>query len=371
MKKYLCYQAQVPQAEQISKMLNSGACFGLSVCHAAMNLIGRLPWYEAALVALAEWDGEQSSLNNEILLPMADGNRPVKLGYLFFRIFNYIVFEHNARFLFPTFIQQDVLNPAKALFKILDQNDHAYFIQHRETVAGYFSELQLGNYLRESFMKNAMCILGNGEHAISLSYHSDSNQWWLYNANYDNKSIHQVFLTRHEALNEVIRILGNSINIQLAYLTKPAVLNVYAKEFERLVKIKKCGIIRERGLHLLLLNAAHLVPVLLETLKNDDRAPSELLRALTTKNKDGSTGIQLVLHYAAEYLPEFLGIIKSQAYAPALINTALNAANKRKWTGWMTMTHYAPEHANLINNFIQSKTHHSSQIQMSHSLCKR
>src|SRR5580658_5821232 len=71
--------------EKLKQDLDGGYCFGFSLCHAGMNITGKLAWWEHAQVKMHNWDGKENSLDNEFILPNSTEGKPTSLRKLFER----------------------------------------------------------------------------------------------------------------------------------------------------------------------------------------------------------------------------------------------------------------------------------------------
>lgn len=102
-----------------------GFCHGLSVCHASMHLIDKLDWWEAALNAIMNWNGNASHLKKKIKLPKSDSQHQT-LEDIINRVIHYIVFNHVETFdksyqtiYLKNIAQHNLLDPKTKFFEIL------------------------------------------------------------------------------------------------------------------------------------------------------------------------------------------------------------------------------------------------------------
>jgi hypothetical protein len=206
----------------IDYLLSSvGVCFGSSVCHGVMDVIGKLNWWEAALVEIARWDGDRGTLQKIVELP--GQNEDATLGRIINRALNYILISHmvNADYFAPYYIgsnskirhalkltnSQFYSLRAGGPFEIVD-GDKLKKIQASKTFMAGLEDLQLRKVLTE-ISKN-ICVVSNGNHAIRVGYNEVTHEWILYNPNYDHyskKLIHQVFHSYEELTKEIKSIL--------------------------------------------------------------------------------------------------------------------------------------------------------------------
>lgn len=165
--------------------LKKGTGFGMALCHGAMRIAGKLAWWESALNSLIDWDGQLDSLNNEVLLPGANENKPLQLHVLFERIINAIFF--NQLLLDEKMVFENIANQIKLIepggdFLVLNENNEKLTIQEMYKMVGSFSEemliKSLDNPLFLKAIEHNICLIASQTQTCELSY--ASGQWFFY-----------------------------------------------------------------------------------------------------------------------------------------------------------------------------------------------
>ncbi len=195
-------------AKELKKILSDpefGACFGLTLCHAVMDLVevNMLAWWEAVLYEITTWDETENSLDKLINLP---NGVPLPLRTLLERAINYVILnqEKISGFSIQNFDQRSLLTP-NGHFSFLDSKNQIRKIQHREIYAGNFSDQQLSDLLQTEDIKDNIVLLYSEDHIIRVGY--KNNQWIVYNANYAHnnpkKIIYKVIDSKEELIKEI------------------------------------------------------------------------------------------------------------------------------------------------------------------------
>jgi hypothetical protein len=177
-----------------------GLCFGLSVCHAVMELQGKESWWEDALQHIYHWDGTSEALDQSIQLRDANDGKSTTLRHIFELAMSYIVHAHatptEARqaFMARNILQYNALLPsAAAHLEILDDNGQVKTIQQNKRAVGHFNKDQLSALLQEDDLRNRIVLIHSCEHTILISAKGDG-VWQLYDANLSHEgagSMHQ------------------------------------------------------------------------------------------------------------------------------------------------------------------------------------
>lgn len=200
---------------EFPETIKEGACFGFSVCLAAMRLTGKLDWWNAALDKVLEWDGQAASLQKTYLLPNSD--KEISLSEILERVSHYILFNHaneDDKFSSEINLNQDTFLLPGNLFAI-NNGDQELVIQDHCSIAGHFDTRLLVNSLRDSAtksaIKNNMCIIYNHEHVCELTINA-IGQWEFY----DSAEGGSTFFDNIKSLSkEIFLTLGHLLTIKI------------------------------------------------------------------------------------------------------------------------------------------------------------
>lgn len=285
--------------------LTAGACHGFSICRAAMRITGKLDWWEAALKAIATWDGKLSSLQQSVLLPQADDNKPVSLETIFDRIANYIIFNHGTSFLFPPlYYEQQSFTKQGGDFQIL-QESQLSTVNNRYSIGGHFTVEDLAWSLEDEATKQALekniCLVCNFSHACELSY--SNHQWHFYDPNYEDGKA-KSFNDTTSLATEIINRLEPNITIQMTCMQTPPSLPF--PNYCHLLRNNPDKFINGMGLLTITNYAPKLLPYVIHTMKQGDErlntqvdpnGNTALLRAVT---QNDVVAIKLLLDKGAD-----------------------------------------------------------------------
>jgi hypothetical protein len=252
-----------------------GFCFGFSVCHAAMDAIGKLDWWEAALMAVANWDGKQDPQQTFYVLPGSRTNKPVTLASIMKRVLNYVVQNHasSSDKSYQNFKLQDtkqavflkeqtLIDEKKSFnskssvsknetpthyFEILDEKNQVKTIQHKIRLTGYMSDKQLNKFLDAKMIEGNLVMASSLGHTVRLGF--KNNKWFIYNPNdphnlkksLDEKKeesphIYKEFDTKEEMILALTKKMGNTLDLEFATLDPKREL--LFPEYEKLLQSK-------------------------------------------------------------------------------------------------------------------------------------
>jgi hypothetical protein len=333
-----------------------GQCFGLSVCHAAMHAIGKLRWWEAALVELANWDGSPAALDRKVTLPDADESDPVPLKKIFERMLNYItVHQATHKSKIENLYQYNLFDPENKYFELIDTHGKIKTVCLREVAACNFTLKSLSTFF-DDHLEKAICILSNTTHSININY-MGNQQWMVYNANYSHEStqtLHKIFFSKEAAAKEIISILGCTLAMEVAHFNSPKT-NSVAVKFAELIDREKMNLLKNGGLHKLVTSAPEYLPQLLATVDGDNEAIMQVLEYLITKGKNERTGFSFITEYVPDSLPAILHCIRNIYDAPQLIAHVLAAQDSRYWTGLHVTAKFAAKQLPILLDFIENE----------------
>lgn len=268
--------------ELLIKILDGGHCFGFSLLHAVMDILGKLEWWEALLLKVANWDEKEESLLNENTLPGSDPlltdeynkNKPYiltqhSLDHIIDRALYYIAFHqcssNNSNLYYkPTeMYQSNILDPNSFSSSKDPQKQTSFLeylkdgiihtIQQRKKIAGNFSREQLLEILEDEQCKNSIIMVSNGAHAIRLGF--DGVKWLVYDPNYNHTQPNQKSKalyftgTKEECINEIISILGSAIGFDFASADPQR--SYHFPAYEKLIQTNLASLFSDKGIFIL------------------------------------------------------------------------------------------------------------------------
>ncbi len=314
--KYLKLSANLPTTT-LQYSLQIGHCVGLSICHGAMAKTHQIEWWESALVQVALWDGEIASLNTMILLPGASNNKAIPLSLILIRVLNYVKscqIDNSAYSFSKSGITcLNLMSPATKGFEILEQNKIKSILKSTQFV-GYFSKKQLAKLLSGAYIKDRICVIYNTCHAIRIGY-SDKDQWVVYDPNYPHRNRNQPLykqFSKAGAIDEIVRILGYSLHIQISHLDRRKVLPNPVHEYEKMLKNEMADLLKEFGLQQITRVAHHLMPRILNAAKSSKKVANSFAEGLCKlpekiwRDSKYQSVYNSALQHIAELCPEYL-----------------------------------------------------------------
>lgn len=335
---------------------NIGLCYGLAVCHSTMLLIGKLNWWEAALIQIANWDGTLKSLNKKAYLPDAE-NPDETLSFIFERILNYIVYNHaNVN---STWEHIKIGNSQQATFLLPDNN---YFevifpdkkikhIHDRKCAAGFFSTEQIGALLDKQMLSHSICLIHNTYHTISIGYREPD--WILYDPNYphniqSNHIIHKKFKSKALLANEIQKISGNSLAIEYAFLqgTKTPPFPYW----NRLLKTASLNLLNEYGFHLIVMKIPDRIPEIIHFAEKFVRGPEVVAKALVAIDDEQWCALHYLIYFAPQHIPLVFNFVSKSEKCAAMVMPALATVEPEEGdTPWHQLLKYAKKYVpNLL-----------------------
>lgn len=319
-------------------LISEGHCFGFAVTYAAMFYLGKIKWWESVLYHIVEWDETIASLDQMVKLP--DSNHPLgeKLSQIFFKALNFIVInqvdDSADQFQPKHYSQFNYFEPVNE-FTILGDQNTQHKAQFKECLAGFFYRADLNTFLNEKYLQDKICLLHNNNHTINLC--SDGVNWILYNANYDHNGIGKtakIFASKHTLIDEIVRILGHAIAIEVVHFTMPSkvLLSPLEQYFrDSLQDIhKSMQFLIGQGLHVM---ASHYRKKLLQVLtaaKSNPDFPKKIAKALVSEDSHGWSGLHNIMRYAPNCFELILGSLKCLNGGPQYLYRGLNKKSKGK-----------------------------------------
>lgn len=225
---------------ELKKHVESGMCLGFSICHTLMDDNNKLEWWEASLKLVCDWSGE--NLDERVFLP--DCDEAITRREVFERVLNYIYFTQASSAYFKpnetkqhTILKSDEKGSTNAVLDYIDSKGVVKNIIKHAAFSGSFTIEQLEKILKPNLKKNIISLAHSNieQHAIRIGKH---RKYILYDPNYSHSSsklpwskylfnlsdvpiiseypIYKEFDTLNEMLQELIKIQGSSLAIELA-----------------------------------------------------------------------------------------------------------------------------------------------------------
>lgn len=215
------HKSQTHDSEVFMSELNYGHCHGFVVCHSVMDLMDKIAWWEAALVALANWhDGSdikdtiylEKKLYQLIVLPDSDQDKPITLLELFTRVLNYIIsyqvhntFQFEGRFIPSEMKQSNSLATKSAYIEYVHHGRIMRLAHHHKKIVDPDLSPQLLKYL---FDGNAIrfhaCHVASAGHVVRVGF--DGNKWFIYDPNHSHFKLDKI-RTYHNSIDDLLLAL--------------------------------------------------------------------------------------------------------------------------------------------------------------------
>lgn len=326
--------------KDLSKKLDEGGfCVGFSICHATMDMLGDGDWWEHALIEIANWNEAPAGLSKKISLPGAREKEPVELQKIMERVINYVVYNQASTKKLGDFVisglnQDNILEPNAGYFEVVDEGIQG--IKDRRMIAGNFSKERIGKLLDEKNIEGNICIIHGSGHAIRVGY--QNNKWIIYDPNYDHRSsatIHKEFSNKNDMINELTRIMGQSISIEIASFKNNKILLPKINEMDA-DEIKNC--IKRDGLQLIARFTPEQIPYLLDKAETSKEMADNILQALSSLSSEAPgtvrSGLHSMLTLPPQYFERMLNIIGKSEPDVTKIEKMLTTKSRGTWTGF-------------------------------------
>ncbi len=370
--------------------LKKGHCFGFAITHAIFNLTNEsdLEKWERQLLAIANWNEEYGTLSEiktilekserelipDILsdkksteslpLQILDEKESLPLQKIMENALNYILFNHASskegfQDIFPKGINQScIMKPdahkntlpesktdskskpeveiIKSFFECtnLDKTDGKYkikTIKKRTCFSGCFTKEMLTQLLDEKNFSDTICLLHSLGHTICASYKNTA--WILYDPNYDHTSLAKFHKkgSKEEIATEIIKILRNSIAIEISSLQEDKIINTQI--YESLVKNFSTQLLKENGLFQLIMYNSETLIHILEIAESKDQVElrKAIANALVKIDRNSNTGFMEIVKQVKLAIPILFKLIVSKENEE--IREALSQAliKKNRW----------------------------------------
>jgi len=311
-----------PNKTLLIEALEPGSCFGFAICRAAMRHLGKLRWWKAALAAVTNWDGSLQQLEEIIVLPDSESPHPT-LKEIMNRVLNYIVSTQASpklKQIIPNLNtrQSELLLPnLKNL--ILVKGKEVIEPKYHEKIAGYFSNEKLDDLLDEEDVIDSIFLVSGARHTINIDY--ENNTWIVYDPNYDHLSpqtMEKKFLWKHQAIAEIKRILGDSLDLRFAkFETKDSYKSAFVTFRENLTSDDAVNLISRNGLITIIEETPNDLSFILSLAEKSIQFEECMARALLIKKPDTQHGLHTLLSQ-----PEMVAMILQKAEASVKIRAS-------------------------------------------------
>src|SRR3990167_1750778 len=109
-------------AKKLSDLISGGLCFGFSVCHGAMRIEEKLPWWDEALDKILDGNKTLETFSQKHQLTDDEVAISLELERVFERVIHYLVFNHANKIQIDNildFNQNNFLLPQQNFFELL------------------------------------------------------------------------------------------------------------------------------------------------------------------------------------------------------------------------------------------------------------
>lgn len=349
---------------QLKIKLKKGHCYGFGVCHGAMDLQGKLKWWEHVLMEVNNWDRINSSLQEILTIPDSDSNKTITRRKLFELAMNYILLchaEYGGGFyetIFPLHIGQLTLlrsinshktNRRKINFEMLNNKGEVQTVAKRQFIAGHFTKKSLLLLLDKQSIQGTLCLVHSDDHTIRIGY--EGKNWIFYDSNDDHSGpapIHVVFRTKRQLVKKIFSDLQTqSLCVEIAAFDANKQINFAA--YDQFIKHNLLTRLKDRGLHFIAMYDDQLLLKLFNLAKetpNDKLIRSAITETMVKKTSDNFTCIHFISRYVPNALPSLLWLADRTVEGLALltaITKTLTMQDNENWNGLHVIARYSPE----------------------------
>ncbi len=348
---------------RVRTALDSGHCFSLALIHGAMDKLGKLAWWEKALVEIATWNGAVEKLAEQINLPDAEEaafwqteeekiknetldpteyKKQITLKTILERALSYVVY-HQAlpdANLFDDANQAVFLDPQNSFFEMLDNNQIQY-IKKRKIVAGYFDQSELDKLLNEDDFTDTIGLIHSTIHTIRVGF--KNGKWFIYNSNNDHtvlSKLSEYFDNKSDLIKKIINICPDlSLAIELVSSDSSKNISSFDSSYE--ANIKK---LEECGLHILARYTPDTLLKILDIADTTVKGRQKVIEAFIKRDPyENWTGLHMVARYVPGALSKILDIVDKVNNGHAIIAQVLAMQSDKGWTGLHMLARYAPD----------------------------
>jgi hypothetical protein len=324
-------------------------CHGLSLCHGAMDCIGKLAWWEAALKAVAAWDGSTGYLDAPVNLP--DSEIAYTHRQIFTRVLNYVLTSQVvdeigklSDFIIKDISQLNILDPKQSFFEIITPAKQVFSIKKHAVIAGFFAANELENLFDENKLRQGFLLIANHVHLIRIGYHNGN--WIVYDPEYEHNTsemLHKVLADKQLFIQEIIQSQGHSLALHaVSFIDNADIEYTYA------VKLSINSLLAGYGLHRM---AEHSHAQLAATINAAYQEPTicaALAEALVAKDLDNRTGLQAIIYSVPEGLTEIIKLATQKTIIYDALCQALVMQGYENCTGLHAIARKSPEQLSIL-----------------------
>lgn len=218
---------RLPASER--RVIEYGCCHGYSIVYSYMRAVGKSKWWFDALAKLSAWYGDRDSLKLHVRLMDAERGAYPTLQQLFRRMVDYVLSAQlgngdTAHFVDAT-EQLAYLQPSQDKFACVTQTIKYQYYQEPccWTAHDLDAFLQIG-----AFSQCAVYVMTSRNHAVSVCFDTDEQQWFLYDCN--DKDYVRMFPTSQQLRAHIFLTYGNRVAFQVATWRDSAVIELQQLE---------------------------------------------------------------------------------------------------------------------------------------------
>lgn len=291
----------------------SGHCFSFALCAGAMDEMGLLPWWEAALKTIYSIKPDEitpEKLKEEVLLPQANEGKAIKLNELFNRMVNYIFynFSHLGTPWTVASTQERFLRNPKNFDFLKEGNINK--LKQRKVVAGNFDEFDFDTLFGNGDpLKNHIWLIHSPGHTMRISF--SDGKWKIYDPDEDfaNESFQMSFDDKSDFIKKLFRQLKtSSIAFEVVSLKdKPPIL-LPKIDLSNASIVKRH--LRNFGLHQILTFKPDLLTTFIDWAWKDKSINDQLADFLLRVDEADWNGWHTAIQYAPKYFSDLIDVIK-------------------------------------------------------------
>lgn len=282
--------------------LLDGKCHGFVLGRSAMRRFLYLQYWDKLRRVVSNWDGYQENLDEIITLPQQKS--PATRREIFNRLIQFIVYAQADSSLSPHGNQSQLLDSNSGQFEFLE-NGKIYTIRQRCATAGHFTTTKLASLFSTTFLRRIKQIskekfifcISSSEHIIEVEIPIQYGSWLVYDPNYDDKDTkglsHKIFSLVTAWVDEIIKILGNDIILELLYFDERE--NAPKKDLEIFPDLPLHDLLQGYGFHVIARFAPQQLSRLLVQAKSDTTLRQKIGEALQTEYREENGLYNLLL----------------------------------------------------------------------------
>src|SRR3990167_6300148 len=206
-------------AKKLSDLISDGFCFGFSVCHGAMRIEEKLPWWDEVLDKILDGNKTLETFSQTYDLTDAEVAILLELEKVFERVIHYLVFNYADKVQVENTLdldQNSFLLPQRGFFELLTDKG-LKTVQHNLRLSGHFEKDNLIKLLKDlifrEYRKKNICLVHNFKHACELDEMS------LFDPN-DEDGKAKTFKKVARLAEEIHSKLGKDLAFEIVFMNK-------------------------------------------------------------------------------------------------------------------------------------------------------